>query len=61
MMPHHVTDRTPVSPASASPVPAMAAAPYTKPQITMYGAKYHVVQMPSERQPSKIVRPVDSE
>ena len=35
MMPHHVTDSTPVSPASASPVPAIAAAPYTKPQITM--------------------------
>ena len=27
----------------------------------MYGAKYHVVQMPRERQPSKIVLPVDSE
>ena len=35
MMPHQVTDRTPVSPARASPVPAIAAAPYTKPQITM--------------------------
>ena len=39
-------------------MPAIAAAPYTNPQTTMYGAKYQVVQMPSERQPSKIVRPV---
>ena len=27
----------------------------------MYGAKYHVVQRPMLRQPSKIVRPVASE
>ena len=34
-MPHQVTDSPPISPSSASPVPAIAAAPYTKPQSTM--------------------------
>ena len=39
-------------------MPAIAAAPYTNPHTTMYGAKYHVVQIPRDCQPSKIVRPV---
>ena len=60
-MPHQVVESPPSSPCSASPVPAIAAAPYTKPQMTMYGAKYQVVHAPSERHPSKIVRPVASE
>ena len=39
----------------------MAVAPYTNPQIRMYGPKYQDVHRPRERQPSKMVRPLASE
>ena len=39
----------------------MAVAPYTKPQMMMYGPKYQEVQRPRDRQPSKMVRPLARE
>lgn len=47
------------SAASGRAVEDIAVAPYTMPQMRMYGPKYQDVQAPRVRQPWKIVLPVE--